>query len=88
MFKLQTKNGADHFLEACSREERDNWAGDITAVAEKLRTAGGGEVTNGEEPAGSQLHNINLRLTEQKFAHRLKPSGVFTVSQAFVFLCF
>lgn len=61
MFKLQAKNGAGHFLEACSREERDNWAGDITAVVDKQRTAGGGEVTNQEDHAGSQLHDINLR---------------------------
>lgn len=54
-------NGVDHFLEACSREERDNWAAHITAVVDKLQTAGGGEVTNQEDPAGSQLHNINLR---------------------------
>ncbi|XP_068195313.1 pleckstrin-2 [Antennarius striatus] len=58
--KLQTKNGAAHFLEACSRQERDDWAADITAAVDKLKKAGGGKVANKEEPAGSQFHNINL----------------------------
>lgn len=57
MLKLQTKNGVDHYLEACSREERDRWAGDITAVVDKLR---GSQVADQEEPDPSQLHNINL----------------------------
>ncbi len=61
VFKLQTKMGTDHFLEACSREERDDWAADITTVVDKLRTVGGEKVPNQQEPAGSQLHNINLR---------------------------
>lgn len=61
VLKLHTKNGADHFLEACSREERDNWADDIAAVVDKLRAAAGNQVTKQEEAAGSQLHNINLR---------------------------
>lgn len=61
VLKLHTKNGVDHFLEACSREERDNWADDITAVVDKLRAGGGNRPTNQEEAAGSQLHNINLR---------------------------
>ncbi|XP_069016998.1 pleckstrin-2 [Embiotoca jacksoni] len=61
VFKLQTKHGAAHFLEACSREERDEWAADITAAANKLQKGdGGSKVTDQEEPDGSQLHNINL----------------------------
>lgn len=59
VFKLQTKNLVEHFLEACSREERDDWAADITAAVEKLQT--GGKVESQEEPAGSELHNFNLR---------------------------
>lgn len=61
MFKLHTKNGADHFMEACSREERDDWAADITAAVDKLRTTEDRKVTNQEDAAGSELHNINLR---------------------------
>lgn len=61
MFKLQTKNGVDHFLEACSREERDDWAADITATVDKLQTSGGEKATNQEDPSESQLNNINLR---------------------------
>ncbi|XP_071385190.1 pleckstrin-2 isoform X1 [Centroberyx affinis] len=61
VFKLRTKSCVEHFLEACSREERDEWAADITAAAEKLRPpADGGEATGQQDPAGSQLHNIDL----------------------------
>uniref|UniRef100_A0AAQ4P294 Pleckstrin 2 n=1 Tax=Gasterosteus aculeatus aculeatus TaxID=481459 RepID=A0AAQ4P294_GASAC len=60
VFKLLTKNGVDHFLEACSREERDDWADDITAAVAKLQPSEGGEVTKQQHPAGSQLHDINL----------------------------
>ncbi|KAM6968886.1 pleckstrin-2 [Tautogolabrus adspersus] len=60
VFKLQTKNKVDHFLEACSREERDDWAGDITAAVDKLQMAEGGKVTDHEDPGGSNLHDINL----------------------------
>lgn len=57
VLKVQTKQGVEHHLEACSREERDRWAGDITAVVDKLR---GSQVAAEEEPDGSRLHNINL----------------------------
>ncbi|KAM8915594.1 pleckstrin-2 [Spinachia spinachia] len=60
VFHLQTKNGVDHFLEACSREERDDWADDITAAVGKLRLPEDGEVPEQQDPAGSQLHDINL----------------------------
>ncbi|KAA8581831.1 hypothetical protein FQN60_008571 [Etheostoma spectabile] len=53
-------NGVDHYLEACSREERDDWAGNIMAAVNKLRAAEGGNVANQPDPAGSRLHNINL----------------------------
>ncbi|XP_074548818.1 pleckstrin-2 [Halichoeres trimaculatus] len=59
VFKLRTKNKVDHFLEACSREERDDWAADITEAVDKLRVAAGGKVMDEEDQAGSQLH-INL----------------------------
>ncbi|CAJ1074772.1 pleckstrin-2 [Xyrichtys novacula] len=58
VFKLQTKNKVDHFLEACSREERDDWAADITAAVDNLRT--GGQVTDKEDQDGPQSHSINL----------------------------
>ncbi|XP_037342272.2 pleckstrin-2 [Pungitius pungitius] len=60
VFKLQTKDGVDHFLEACSREERDDWADDITAAVVKLRPSEDGEVAKQPHAAGSQLHDINL----------------------------
>lgn len=61
VIKLQTKSGTEHFLEACSREERDNWADDITSAVNKLGSAGGDEGTGQEDPAGHRLHNVNLR---------------------------
>ncbi|XP_026161367.1 pleckstrin-2 [Mastacembelus armatus] len=60
VFKLQTANGVDHFLEACSREERDEWAADIRAAADKLHTADGDKATNQQDKARSQLNNIDL----------------------------
>ncbi|KAF3845312.1 hypothetical protein F7725_008475 [Dissostichus mawsoni] len=62
VIKLRTKNGVDHFLEACSREERDDWAGDISAATEKLRGAEGvkGPDLQTTTTTGPQLHDINL----------------------------
>lgn len=57
VLKVQTQHGVEHHLEACSREERDRWAGDITAVVDKLR---GSQVATEDEPDGSRLHNFNL----------------------------
>lgn len=61
VIKLHTKSGADHFLEACSREERDDWAEDITSAVNKLGVSGGDKGTQQEDLPGSQLHSINLR---------------------------
>ncbi|XP_028293190.1 pleckstrin-2 [Gouania willdenowi] len=62
VFKLQTKLGVDHFMEACSREERDEWAAVITATVNQMQTSTSGdrEEKNQQDSAGSQLHNINL----------------------------
>ncbi|XP_043998180.1 pleckstrin-2 [Gambusia affinis] len=59
-FKLQTKHGVDHFLEACSREERDEWAADITAAVNKLQATDGGKLMSQKDSAESRLQNINL----------------------------
>eukprot|EP00066_Takifugu_rubripes_P026175 XP_011615441.1 PREDICTED: pleckstrin-2 [Takifugu rubripes] len=60
VIKLHTKSGTHHFLEACSREERDNWADDIISVVKKLGAAGGDGGAEQEDPTGAQLHNVNL----------------------------
>ncbi|KAG7510819.1 pleckstrin-2 [Solea senegalensis] len=60
VLKLRTTNRVDHFLEACSREERDEWAADITAAVDRLRAAGGGNMKSEQKPAVSQLHDIDL----------------------------
>ncbi|CAN9501958.1 unnamed protein product [Ophioblennius macclurei] len=56
VFKLRTKNGVDHFLEACSREKRDEWAREIGAAVDKLAGVGNGEA------ASSQLDSIGVHL--------------------------
>uniref|UniRef100_A0A3B4A9Y4 Uncharacterized protein n=1 Tax=Periophthalmus magnuspinnatus TaxID=409849 RepID=A0A3B4A9Y4_9GOBI len=38
VLKIVTKTGVEHFLEACSREERDVWAADIMAAVERLNS--------------------------------------------------
>ncbi|KAM4625170.1 pleckstrin-2 [Polymixia lowei] len=60
VFKLKTKSSVEHFLEACSRETRDEWAADITAAAQKLRTVEGGEPDGQKDSKSMKLHNINL----------------------------
>lgn len=61
--KLQTSTSEEHFLEACTREERDEWAAAIGEVVQKLKP----HETQTPSPSqmkGSkslQLHNVNLR---------------------------
>lgn len=61
MFKLQTTNGVDHFLEACSREERDEWAADIAAAIDMLQMDKSEKVTNQQSGTGARSQNIDLR---------------------------
>ncbi|XP_077586747.1 pleckstrin-2 isoform X1 [Stigmatopora nigra] len=67
VFRLQTKTCVDHFLEACSREERDQWAGDIASAADKLEDLEGGPDEGDDSPGvspttpgSSQPTHINL----------------------------
>ncbi|XP_061749924.1 pleckstrin-2 isoform X2 [Nerophis ophidion] len=61
VFKLRSRNGVDHFLEACSREERDEWAADITAAVDKLAAEEDGGSPSGQwTQEVSELHDINL----------------------------
>ncbi|XP_072221330.1 pleckstrin-2 [Leuresthes tenuis] len=60
VIKLHTKHGVDHFLEACSREERDEWATDITAAVSKLQVNDGETASDQRDPTETQLHNIKL----------------------------
>uniref|UniRef100_A0A8C1BKW8 Pleckstrin 2 n=2 Tax=Cyprinus carpio TaxID=7962 RepID=A0A8C1BKW8_CYPCA len=46
VMKLQTSTSEEHFLEACTREERDEWAAAIGAVVQNLNP--------------QNLHNVNL----------------------------
>uniref|UniRef100_A0A674B460 Pleckstrin 2 n=1 Tax=Salmo trutta TaxID=8032 RepID=A0A674B460_SALTR len=62
VFKLQTKSSAEYFLEACSREERDQWAADIGAAVEKLRPADSPTPSQSKTTGhrSLQLHNVSL----------------------------
>ncbi|KAM8833016.1 pleckstrin-2 [Synchiropus picturatus] len=58
VFKVKTKGCVEHFLEACSREERDDWAADITAAVDRLRSARHADTAINHHEA--KLHNIDL----------------------------
>uniref|UniRef100_A0A8C8F9I7 Pleckstrin 2 n=2 Tax=Oncorhynchus tshawytscha TaxID=74940 RepID=A0A8C8F9I7_ONCTS len=62
VFKLQTKSSAEYFLEACSREERDQWAVDIGAAVEKLRPADSPTPSQSKTTGHQslQLHSVSL----------------------------
>uniref|UniRef100_A0A8C7G709 Pleckstrin 2 n=2 Tax=Oncorhynchus kisutch TaxID=8019 RepID=A0A8C7G709_ONCKI len=62
VFKLQTKSSAEYFLEACSREERDQWAADIGAAVEKLRPADSPTPSQSKTTGhrSLQLHSVSL----------------------------
>ncbi|XP_064821130.1 pleckstrin-2 isoform X2 [Oncorhynchus masou masou] len=62
VFKLQTKSSAEYFLEACSREERDQWAADIGAAVEKLRPADSPTPSQSKTTGylSLQLHSFSL----------------------------
>ncbi|XP_012678715.1 pleckstrin-2 [Clupea harengus] len=67
VLRLQTNTSEEYFMEASSREERDDWAACITTAAERLRSSGG-QSPGSEAPAQPQrkgssslkLHNVNL----------------------------
>uniref|UniRef100_A0AAY4DTA6 Pleckstrin 2 n=1 Tax=Denticeps clupeoides TaxID=299321 RepID=A0AAY4DTA6_9TELE len=64
VMKLETNSSEEHFLEACSREERDEWAAFIMAAVDKLHT---GNVQSSTKPkrkesSSQKLQDINLSL--------------------------
>ncbi|XP_062325342.1 pleckstrin-2 isoform X2 [Osmerus eperlanus] len=62
VIRLQTQSCGEHFLEACSREERDEWAAGITAAMTTLRLndAPPDNQSEAAPPKSLGLHNINL----------------------------
>lgn len=63
VLKLQTNTSEEHFLEACMREERDEWAAAIGAAVQKLNPHDA-QTPSPSQMKGStslQLHNVNLR---------------------------
>ncbi|CAL8289235.1 pleckstrin-2 isoform X1 [Gadus morhua] len=63
VFKLKTQSSVDHFLEACSREERDEWAAAIIGAVEDLRQADGGAV-GPQDPTSTQQHLQDINLSQ------------------------
>ncbi|KAL0969452.1 hypothetical protein UPYG_G00227560 [Umbra pygmaea] len=61
VFKLRTKC-SEHFLEACSREDRDQWVEGIRAAVKKLRPADSLTPSQHEtvELRSLQLHDVSL----------------------------
>ncbi|KAG9274925.1 pleckstrin-2 [Astyanax mexicanus] len=62
VLRLKSSSSEEYFLEACSREERDEWATEILAVVQNLHP-GGANPPSAHVRKGSkslQLHNINL----------------------------
>ncbi|XP_077092757.1 pleckstrin-2 [Siphateles boraxobius] len=62
VLKLQTNTSDEHFLEACMREERDEWAVAIGAAVQKLNPRDA-QTPSPSQIKGStslQLHNVNL----------------------------
>ncbi|XP_046902473.1 pleckstrin-2 isoform X3 [Hypomesus transpacificus] len=62
VIRLQTQSCGEHFLEACSREERDEWAAGITAAMASLHYSDATPDNQSEAaaPKSLGLHNINL----------------------------
>ncbi|KAK2896883.1 hypothetical protein Q8A67_011371 [Cirrhinus molitorella] len=62
VIKLQTSTSEEHFLESCTREERDEWAAVIGEVVQKLKPHDA-QTPSPSQIKGStslQLHNVNL----------------------------
>jgi len=61
--KLLTNTADEHFLEACMREERDEWASAIGGAVQKLnpRDAQTPSPSHIKGSTSLQLHNVNLR---------------------------
>ncbi|XP_051946628.1 pleckstrin-2-like [Xyrauchen texanus] len=62
VLKLQTTTSEEHFLEACMREERDEWAKAIGAAVQKLNTNDAQTPSLPQDTilTSLQLHNVNL----------------------------
>ncbi|XP_056326693.1 pleckstrin-2 [Danio aesculapii] len=62
VIKLETNTSEEHFLEACMREERDEWAAAIDAAVQKLSPSDAQTPSPSQIKASSslQLQNVNL----------------------------
>ncbi|XP_072313758.1 pleckstrin-2 [Eucyclogobius newberryi] len=60
VMKIVTKSGMEHFLEACSREERDVWAADVSTAVESLNSEDRGTADSVSDPEQTRLHHIDL----------------------------
>ncbi|XP_066536152.1 pleckstrin-2 [Hoplias malabaricus] len=60
VLKLRTGSGEEFFLEACSREERDEWAAEIRAVVQNLSLGGNNTIPTQTRKGSRALQNINI----------------------------
>ncbi|KAG7252712.1 hypothetical protein CRUP_027221 [Coryphaenoides rupestris] len=86
VFKLRTQSSVEHFLEACSREERDAWAAAISSAVEVLRQGGGGANDAQQDDSSSSsssrwqqqhLQDVNLSQVVDQMYDVHSGSGVF-----------
>ncbi|CAL1575626.1 unnamed protein product [Knipowitschia caucasica] len=69
VMKIVTKSGVEHFLEACSREERDMWAGDILSAVESLKNSGDVDTVPDPEEAKTQHFDLSKILDSMYDVH-------------------
>ncbi|XP_065153589.1 pleckstrin-2 [Paramisgurnus dabryanus] len=62
VLRLQTSTSEEHFLEACTREERDEWAAAIGKAVQKLNPQDTQTPSQTQDKGSKslQLHNVNL----------------------------
>ncbi|KAG7274646.1 hypothetical protein CRUP_004570 [Coryphaenoides rupestris] len=73
VFKLRTQSSVEHFLEACSREERDAWAAAISSAVEVLRQGGGGASDAQQDDSSSSSSSSRW---QQQHLQDVKPQVV------------
>lgn len=63
VLRLKTNTSEEFFLEACSREERDEWAAEIGSAVRRLgpRDAQTPSPAVRKSSQSLQLHDVNLR---------------------------
>ncbi|XP_056616277.1 pleckstrin-2 [Triplophysa dalaica] len=64
VLRLQTSTSEEHFLEACKREERDEWAEAIGAAVQKLNPHKTPTPSSSQNKGSTSLHLHNVNLSQ------------------------